>query len=181
MVGILLADGFEEAEAIVPCDILRRGGVDVRLVGLDGLSVTGSHGIRVAADLTMEELDPDQLEMLILPGGMEGVENIRMNLFALGLIQRCRDRGGYIAAICAAPTILGFMGLLERRQAVCYPGLEAELGSALVHKGRQVVVSGHIITGEGPGSAYEFGYQLLETLKGNAAMEEVKHGMHFHH
>lgn len=181
MVYLLLADGYEEAEVVVPCDILRRGGVEVRLVGLDHRTVTSARGIQLVADISLEEVEASRMEMLILPGGLEGVENIRMNLFAVDLIQQCRERGGYLAAICAAPTILGFMGLLDRREAVCYPGMEGEMGSALIRKGKQVVVSGHIITGEGPGSAYEFGYQLLEALQGNAVMEEVKGKMHFHH
>ncbi len=181
MVYILLADGFEEAEALVPCDILRRGGVEVKLVGTTGPQVTGAHGIWVLADCTLDQVEPEQIELLMLPGGLAGVDRLYANRQVQTLIQKCYDGGVYVAAICAAPTILGAMGLLDRRRAVCYPGMEEGLGSAVVCKGSQAVVDGRIITGEGPGSAYEFGYQLLESLKGKEAMEQVKHAMHFHH
>ena len=119
MVYILLADGFEEAEALVTADLLRRGGCQVTLAGLDDLQVTGSHGITVLADATLDQIDMDQMEMLVLPGGMGGVENIQMNLFALALIERARNQGAYVAAICAAPTILAQLGIVDRRRAVC--------------------------------------------------------------
>ncbi len=181
MVYILLADGFEEAEAIVPCDILRRGGVEVRLVGLESRKVTSAHGVRMEADMTLADADLGEMELVMLPGGLAGVENTRQNTAAVQLLQDSLGQGKYVAAICAAPTILGSLGLLDGQKAVCYPGMEEGLGKAQVCKGEQVVCSGNIITGEGPGSSYEFGYQLLETLRGKAVMEEVKHGMHFHH
>ena len=181
MVYILLGDGFEEAEAIVPADLLRRAGVEVLFVGLDTLAVTGGHGITVVADLTLEQAELERLRMLVLPGGLGGVESIQMNLFATSLIQRAGDKGCYLAAICAAPTILARMGILDRRQAVCYPGLEPEMGSAVVKKGQSVVVDGRIITGEGPGSAFEFGLKLVEVLKGQEAARRVKEDVHYHH
>ncbi|MBC5734823.1 DJ-1/PfpI family protein [Flavonifractor sp. DFI.6.63] len=179
MVTILLGDGFEEAEALVPADLLRRAGVDVTLVGLDGLRVTGGHGITVCADRSLEELDPDGVEMLVLPGGMGGVESIQMNLFALALIQRCRDHGCWLAAICAAPTILAHLGILDRRRAVCYPGMEEEMGSAVVQKGARVVADGRIITGEAAGSAFDFGLALVEALRGAEAARRVRHEVHY--
>ena len=179
MVTILLGDGFEEAEALVPADLLRRAGVDVTLVGLDGLQVTGGHGITVCADRSLEELDPDAVEMLVLPGGMGGVESIQMNLFALALIQRCRDHGCWLAASCAAPTILAHLGILDRRRAVCYPGMEEEMGSAVVQKGARVVADGRIITGEAAGSAFDFGLALVEALRGAEAARQVRHEVHY--
>lgn len=181
MVYLLLADGYEEAEAIVPCDILRRGGVEVKLVGVTGKAAVSARNIRLDTDLTLEELDPSDLEMLILPGGLTATNTLAANETVKGFIRRTMEEGKWLAAICAAPTILGEMGLLEGRRAVCYPGMEQGLKGACHCKGEQVVVDGTLITGEGPGSAYEFGYQLLETLKGKEAMEQVKHGMHFHH
>lgn len=179
MVYLLLGEGFEESEAVVPADLLRRAGVEVSLVGLDGLTVRGSHGIAVQADLTLEEVDADAMEMLVLPGGMGGVESIQMNLFALALIQRAWDHGCYLAAICAAPTILAHIGVLDRRKAVCYPGMEDQMGSAVVRKGERVVTDGHIVTGEAAGSTFDFGLKLVEILKGREAAEEVRHAVHY--
>ena len=127
MVYILLAEGFEESEALIPADLMRRAGLEVRLVGLDALQVTGGHGITVTADVTLDQVDTDQMQLLMLPGGLGGVESILMNLFALGLIQRAWDQGCYLAAICAAPTILAHLGIVDRRKAVCYPGMELSL------------------------------------------------------
>ena len=182
MIYILLGNGFEEAEALVPLDLLRRAGAKVTLVGVDGLEVTGNHGVTVKADLSMDEAhDPEDMEMLVLPGGLGGVEAIQKNLFALALIQKAYDRGCWLCAICAAPTILARIGCLDRRKAVCYPGMENEMGSAVVQKGAQVVTDGRIITGEAAGSAFEFGLRLVEAACGREAMERVRDAVHFHH
>ena len=181
MVYMLFAAGYEEAEALVPCDILRRGGVDVKLVGVTEKVVPSARNIRVDMDMLMAEMDPSDMEMLVIPGGLDSTNAIKANDEAKALINKCVDEGIWLAAICAAPTIFGGMCLLEGKKAVCYPGMEAGLNGAVHCKGEQVVVDGKIITGEGPGSAYEFGYQLLETLKGKEVMEQVKNAMHFHH
>lgn len=179
MVYILLGEGFEESEALVPADLLRRAGAEVALVALDEREVTGAHGITVLADLTLEEADPDLMEMLVLPGGMGGVESIQMNLFALALIQRAYDRGAYLGAICAGPTILARQGFLDRRRAVCYPGMEEEMGSAVVQRGQKVVVHGHIVTAEAAGSAFDFGLKLVEVLQGSPAAQKVRESVHY--
>lgn len=185
MVYILLGEGFEEAEALVPADLLRRAGIQVALVALDGPEeggdplVTGSHGIAVRADVVLEDVDVDAMEMLILPGGLGGVESIQMDLFALALIQRAYDRGAYLAAICAAPTILAHQGFLDRRKAVCYPGMEDQMGSAVVQKGQQVVVDGHMITAEAAGSSFDFALKLVEILKGREAAHSVRESVHY--
>lgn len=178
MVAILLADGFEEAEALVPCDILRRGGAEVVLVGVTGLGVTGAHGIRITADKLLEEVNAGEVEMLVLPGGM-GYQILRDTDRVGLLIDAVAAMGHTVAAICAAPNVLGGRGLLDGRRAVCYPGMEDGMGRAEICSGEQVVQDGGFITGEGPGSAFEFGYELLEKLKGHDVMEEVKHGMYF--
>ena len=180
MVAILLGTGFEEAEAMVPADLLRRAGIEVALVGLEGRQVSGSHGIPVIADTTLEELDRDKVDMLMLPGGLGGVEAISSNVHAQALIQYCYDHGRWLAAICAAPTILANLGMLDRRRAVCYPGMEDLMGSAVVQKGSPVVVDGHIITGEAAGSSFPFGLKLVEILKGASAAEQVCHAVHYH-
>ena len=132
MVYILLAEGFEEAEALIPADLLRRAGLPVSLVGLNAATVAGGHGIAVAADLTLEQVVLSSQDTLLLPGGKGGVESMQMDLFALALIQKAHTVGCYLAAICAAPTLLAHLGLLDRRSAVCYPGMEGEMGSAVV-------------------------------------------------
>ena len=180
MVAILLGTGFEESEALVPADLLRRAGVEVQLVGIGGTRVTGAHGITVAADRVLDGLDADRLAMLVLPGGMGGVEAIQADLRAQALIQRCYDEGCWMAAICAAPTILANMGFLDRRRAVCYPGMEELMGSAVVQEGAPVVVDGHIITAEAAGSAFPFGLKLVEVLKGADAARQVAHAVHYH-
>lgn len=180
MIAILLGNGFEESEALVPTDLLRRAGAEVALVGLDDLQVTSSHGIRVTADLTLAELDQDAVDMLVLPGGLGGVDAIQANGHALALIQHCYDTGRWLAAICAGPTILARMGLLDRRSAVCYPGMEDQMGSAVVAGGTPVVVDGHIVTGEAAGSSFPFGLKLVELMKGPAAARQVCQAVHYH-
>ncbi len=179
MVYLLLGEGFEESEAIVPADLLRRAGVEVRLTALKGERVTSSHGITVVADCQLKDVDEGELDMLILPGGLGGVDAILGDQSALGLIQRAGDRGAYIAAICAAPTILAHLGMLDRRGAVCYPGMEDQMLSAVVRKGQRVVTDGHLVTGEAAGSAFEFGLKLVEVLKGAEAAEQVRHAVHY--
>lgn len=179
MIYILLGEGFEEAEAVIPADLMRRAGLCVALVGLEPGPVTGGHGIVLAPDLTLEQVDTEQMEMLVLPGGSGGVESIQMNLFALALIQKAYDLGCYLAAICAAPTILAHMGILDRRSAVCYPGMEDEMGSAVIQKGKSVVTHGHIITGEAAGSAFAFGLRLVEILAGPKTAQRVQESVHY--
>lgn len=181
MVAILLGNGFEESEAIIPADLLRRAGVQVVLAALEGTEVTSSHGVTVKADATLEALDADQIDILFLPGGLGGVEAIQSCPAALELIRAVYDKGKYLSAICAAPTILGAMGLLKGRKAVCYPGMEDGLTGAKVQKGHGVVTDGNLITGEAAGSAFEFGLKLVELLKGSAAAQQVKDAVHYHY
>lgn len=181
MVYILLGEGFEECEALVPADLLRRAGANVALVGLDGLEVTGGHGITVKADITLDQVDEDAMEMLVLPGGARGVESIQLNLFALALIQQAYDRGCWMGAICAAPIILAQAGFLDRRRAVCYPGMEDEMVSAVVARGESVVTDGRIITAQAAGSSFTFAMRLIEVLKGKGAAQRVREAIHLHH
>ena len=177
MVYILLGEGFEEAEAIVPGDLLRRAGVDVAYVGLEGLAVKGSHGITVTADMTLEQVKEEDMEMLVLPGGLGGVASIQMDLFATALIQKARDKGCWLAAICAAPSILAHMGMLDRRPVTCHPCVWEEMGSAAVDHEAQVVVDGKFVTGQAAGAAFPFGLKLVEVLKGTEAVEKVQSGI----
>lgn len=180
MVYVLLGEGFEESEAVIPTDLLRRAGIGVTLVALEELQVKSSHGILITADITLDQVNADDMEMLILPGGLGGVASIQMDLFAMALIQKAWDHGCYLAAICAAPTILAHIGVVDRRKAVCFPGMEDKMGSAVVQKGERVVVDGHIITGEAAGSSFDFGLKLVEILKGAQAAREVRDAVHYH-
>lgn len=177
MVYILLGEGFEESEAIVPGDLLRRAGVEVAYVGLEGSTVTGSHGITVTADVTLEQVEADKMEMLVLPGGLGGVASIQMDLFATALIQKARDLGCWLAAICAAPSILAHMGMLDRRKVACNPCVWEEMGSAAVDREAQVVVDGRFVTAQAAGAAFPFGLKLVEVLKGAEAAQKVRDGV----
>ncbi len=181
MVNILLADGFEEAEALVPADLLRRAGISVQLVGVTGPTVTGGHGITVAVDLTLDQIAPEGMQMLVLPGGLGGVEGILASKTALALIQSAWQQGCRLAAICAAPTILAQLGIVDRRRAVCYPGMEESMGSAVVQSGSPVVSDGRIITGEAAGAAFDFGLCLVEALAGPAASQKVRSEVVYRH
>lgn len=181
MVYILLADGFEEAEAVVPADLLRRAGADVALVGVTGRVVTGAHGIAVTSDLELAQVEPEWMELLMLPGGLGGVEKIGASAAAMDLIRQAAQAGCYVAAICAAPSLLGKLGLLEGRRAVCYPGMEETMGAADARTGHSVVADGRFITGEGPGAAFDFGLKLVEVLKGADTAKQVSHDACWRH
>lgn len=174
MVYILLANGFEEAEALVPADLLRRAGAEVKLVGVTGEVVTGAHGIAVVSDLRVESAAAEGLEMLVVPGGLPGVTNVAASEAAMALVKTAAEGEGYLAAICAAPSVvLGPVGILKGRKATCYPGMEAGMVGALPQKGQSVVVDGRIVTGEGPGAAFDFGLKLVEVLKGTETMQQI--------
>lgn len=173
MVYILLGEGFEETEAVVPCDLLRRGGVQTCFVSLDAPAVRGAHGIEITAELTVDAVEPETMELLVLPGGMGGVRSMERSEKAMALLDYAAQHGIRIGAICAAPTILGKRGLLRGRRAVCYPGLEGELSGA-EYVAEPVVCDGNIICSMGPGTAFPFGIALLRALRGEPAAEEVR-------
>lgn len=179
MVYILLAPGFEEAEALVPADLLRRAGIDTALTALEGAAVTGSHGITVQADRTLDQLDLDRAEMLVLPGGGKGVENLGKSSAVEDLVREARNRDIPLAAICAAPTLLGRWGMLEGKKAVCYPGMEDRLTGAAVERTSGVVEDGMLITSRAAGSAFDFGLTLIRVLAGAEKAEEVRHAVHY--
>lgn len=182
MVYILLGDGFETIEALAPCDTLRRAGVPVCLVSLnDSLTVTSGQGISLTADITLDQVDRKDLELLMLPGGLGGVESIMNSMPAMTLIQKAAEHGQWVCAICAAPTILAHLGLLDRRNAVVYPGMEEQMYSAVILKGSTVVVDGRFVTAEAAGSSIAFGLKLVEVLRGEEAMQKVKQGIHYHY
>lgn len=174
MVYMLLGTGFEETEAVAPLDILRRAGVKVLTVGIDGKTVCGSHKIPVVADITLEEMDLTEMDMIVIPGGMGGVASLRACPAALEALKFGWDNGKYVAAICAGPTVLADLGITDGRHATCYPGQEIHMGNAKMEKDAAVVADGRLITGTSAGCAIPFGLALAEALVGKEATEKVK-------
>lgn len=179
MVLIHLATGFEEIEALTAADLLRRAGKDALLVSVTGdKTVAGAHGIKVEADLLFEEADYSSCEMIVLPGGMPGTKNLAAHSGLCDKIKEFNRSGRLIAAICAAPMVLGGLGLLEGRKATIYPGMEKHLGGASHEEGK-VVTDGNIITSMGPGTAMDFGLALVERLCGKDAAKELREDLIF--
>lgn len=175
MVYILLGEGFEEIEAIAPCDILRRGGVETRLAAVgEGKAVSGAHGIVLAADVSVSDIDPQKDDMLVIPGGMGGVNSIKADGSAMALLQKAAEAGALLSAICAGPSVLAALGLLDGRRITCYPGTEALMSSAVCETDKAVVLDGTLTTGRAPGSAIDFGLALLSRIRGAEAAESVK-------
>ena len=177
MVYVFLADGFEDIEALAPIDILRRANVDVKTVGVTGKEVTSSHGVTVKADISVSDIKLDSdLELIVLPGGMPGTLNLEASVGVQKAIDFCAANDKYIAAICAAPSILGHKGLLKGKKATCFPGFEKDLVGADACSGL-VVIDGKFITGKGPGACIEFGLKLAEILVSADAALNIKAGM----
>lgn len=173
MVYCFLAGGFEEMEAICPIDILRRAGVSVVTVGVGEEVITSSRGISICTDITEVDFYPDeQLEMIILPGGMPGTLNLEHNPTVQSAIDYCVENDRFIAAICAAPSILGHKSLLSGKEAICFPGYEEQLLNATISD-KSVCVDGKIITAKGAGVSIEFGLKLAEILKGEAKAVKI--------
>lgn len=182
MVCILLSNGFEEAEAIVPADLLRRAGVEVALTALEGELVSGSHQIAIKADLTLDQVDPDQVELVFLPGGMGGVKCLGEDPRVSQLVHQVYEKGGYVAAICAAPTLLARAGLLPQGvPCVCYPGMEGELerAGARPQMDKAVVVHNRLVTSQAPGTAFDFALALAELLAGIPAACRLHSDLHY--
>ena len=179
MVYILLAPGFEEAEALVPVDMLRRANIETATVSITGEPVPGSHGVTVTADITLDRVDLSRADMIVLPGGGPGYKNLGKEPRVEELVRKAAEKGLWLAAICAAPTLLGRWGLLEGKDAVCYPGMEEGLTGAQSRMDRGVVVDGKVITGRAAGSAFDFGLALVEALAGAAEADQVRHGIYY--
>ena len=173
MVYVLLGTGFEEIEALTPVDLLRRAGVEVRTVGLNGKIVCGGHAIGVEADMTIEELDASDADMIVLPGGLGGVASIRGCEKALEAVKAVYDSGKYVAAICAGPTVLAELGLLTGKKATCYPGQIPNMCDAMVVENAACVTDGKIITGTSAGTAVPFALALIRALKGSDAAKVI--------
>ncbi|MCD7832421.1 MAG: DJ-1/PfpI family protein [Lachnospiraceae bacterium] len=170
---VFLADGFEEIEGLTVVDLLRRAGIEVQTVSImERVQICGSHGIEVKADLLFDELDAEEAQLLVLPGGMPGTTHLAEHEGLAKLLKEQDAAGRRIAAICAAPTVLGGLGLLEGRTAVCYPGLEEKLTGATVTT-NPVEVSGNVTTSRGMGTAIPFGLSLIVQLLGADTAEKL--------
>lgn len=169
MVYMFLAEGFEEIEALCPLDIMRRAGISVSTVGIGTEYVTGAHSITVKTDMTDVEFDArcsaESADMIFLPGGMPGTRNLEASRTVRDAIRSAAQSKKYIAAICAAPSILGGMGLLIGKKAICYPGFEQYLEGAVISKQR-VVLDGNILTAAGMGAALDMGLKIVEIFCG---------------
>ncbi len=182
MVYILLGEGFEEAEALVTADVLRRADLPVVLTGIGGTFVTGSHNITVQSGQPVESVALKEGDMVVLPGGMGGVASIENSEAAMALVRQAAGPGYWLAAICAAPTLLARAGVLPKAvHCVCYPGLEGELSQAgaVPMMDHSTVTEGELITGRGPGSAFDFGLALVEVLAGAGAAAQVRAGLQY--
>lgn len=174
---VFLADGFEEVEALATVDVLRRCGIEVQTVSINETrGVAGAHGINVTADCKMEDVDLSIADFLILPGGLPGATNLRDCEALQEVLKQHAAKGGNLAAICAAPMVLGGLGLLEGKEATCYPGFEKYMIGAKPGS-LPVVQDGNVITGKGPAFAFAFGLKIAEAIKGKDAAGDVAAGM----
>jgi len=174
---LFLATGFEETEAIGTVDILRRAGIDAKIVSImNDKKVCGAHGIPVTADALIGELDYSDADALILPGGMPGASNLNNCAPLKKLLTEQYEQKRLVAAICAAPMVLGGLSFLKGRKATCYPGFEEYLTGAKV-TGKEVEKDGNVITGKGPGLLFDFGLALVTAIRGESVAEEVADGL----
>lgn len=173
MVYVLLGTGFEEMEALAPIDLLRRAGIDVMTVGVNGKTVYGGHNIGFEADITIDQIDLTDLDMVVLPGGLGGVASVRASKAALDVLTFAYNNQKFVAAICAGPTVLADLHITDGKKAVCYPGCEGQMGSATVLTHLPCVQDGNVITGASAGCAVPFALALIAALKGEAAAKEI--------
>ena len=177
---VFLADGFEEIEALAPVDVMRRAGLSVTMVSVtDNTIVYGAHDIPVVSDAAFDELDYADASLLFLPGGLPGATNLETHegLSKL-LIEKSAQKDVILSAICAAPLVLGSLGLLQGKQATCYPGFEHTMKGAS-YTASKVTCDGNIITACGPGAAWELGFTFVEHFCGKAKADELRQGMQF--
>lgn len=174
---VILADGFEEIEAITPIDVLKRADLDVTIAGLSSKTVSGSHGVKFQTDILLDDYKglPDAV---ILPGGLPGAKNLAESPKVRELVKKMNQEKKIVGAICAAPAlVLAPNGILNGRKATCYPGFEKNFSSEVNFSCERVIVDEHVITSQGPGSALEFALQLVEVLAGKEKAESLSQGL----
>ncbi len=172
MFYLFLADGFEETEAIATLDVMRRGGLEVQTVGVTAQQVTGTHNVTVVADITIDDARLDELEGVVLPGGMPGTKNLEANHKVIEFVKYADENGKIVSAICAAPSILGHLGILNGKKATCFPNFESELKGA-EHIPAHAVTDGNVVTGKGAGCAIEFGQSIVALAKSQEIADKV--------
>lgn len=176
MVYVFLANGFEEIEAMSVIDILRRAELEVTTVGVGGTEITGAHGVKVTADLPADQADFIDVDMMVLPGGQPGADNLSESADVQRCIELCLEYNVPMAAICAAPMVFGRKGLLDGRKATCYPGCEGGMGKAEI-TGKEVEIDGLFITSKGPATAQMFAFTLVGLMVGREKVDEICKGM----
>lgn len=177
MLYMFLADGFEETEAIGALDVIRRADIDIQTVGVGAKTVCGSHGVKVEADITADEIDYEKIDGVILPGGMPGTVNLQNSSEVIRVVKYCAENDKIVAAICAAPMILGQLELLRGKHATCFPGYEKDLIGAEA-TGEYAVSDGKFITGRGAGAAMLFGAKIVDAIKPGQGVEILKQMQH---
>ncbi len=178
---LFLAEGFEEIEGLTVVDLLRRAGMNIITVSIEKeLFVTGAHQIITKADMLFEDTDYQDAQLLVLPGGMPGTNNLLKHQGLDQLLREFNKAGKWIAAICAAPKILGQKGILEGKKAICYPGVEQELKGAII-VGNDVVEDGNIITSRAMGTAIDFSLHIIKRLKGEAQAQKIADAICYKH
>ncbi len=179
-VVVPLAHGFEEIEAVTVVDILRRAGISVTIAGVEAgtppCAVEGRTGIKLVPDLSLDEVKASDFDMVVLPGGLKGTQTLQRDPRVARLLRSFEEGGRYIAAICAAPTVLAAHGMIAGRKLTSHPSVQAQLSGALYDEGR-VVIDGKLVTSRGPGTAMEFAMALVEILMGPQKVEEVNQGV----
>ena len=183
-VYVFLADGFEDVEALIPIDVLRRGGVDVTTVSISDFPlVSSAHGVNIETDIMFEQGDFSDADLLFLPGGMPGAANLFEHKGVCKAVVDQFAAGKKVAAICASPAVvLAPLGILEGKKATCYPGFEQALAeNNATYTGALFTVDGTVTTGEGPAAAFPFAYELLAQLAGKQISDQIAEGMRFKH
>lgn len=174
MIYLFLANGFEEIEGLTPLDVLRRAGEDVMTVGVGSDKITSSHKVTVICDTTVDKIEKrDDLKAVILPGGMPGTLNLEADKTVQEYIDFANEKGAFVCAICAAPSILGHKGLLDGKKAISFPGFEKDLRGAEISE-NGVVRDGNIITAKGMGVSLDFGLEILSALQGKEKADAVR-------
>jgi 4-methyl-5(b-hydroxyethyl)-thiazole monophosphate biosynthesis len=174
---IILATGFEELEAVSVIDILRRGGVELTITGLDGINISSSRNVTIVADKKFEDIKED-FDAVILPGGMPGAMHLSHSKKLSDFIKNMCTKGTIIAAICASPAVvLAPLGILDNKTATCYPGMQNEFPASTKYKEDAVVIDGNLITSRGPGTSMDFGYAIVERLIGKITSDKLRKDM----
>ena len=179
-VVVPLAHGFEEIETVTVVDILRRAGISVTVAGVETGSppgaIEGRTGIRLVPDLSIDEVKASDFDMIVLPGGLKGTQTLQKDMRVARLLRSLQDNDRYIAAICAAPTVLAAHGMIAGRKLTSHPSVREQLSGAIYDEGR-VVIDGRLVTSRGPGTAMEFAMALVEILMGQQKVEEINQGV----